>query len=62
MASTTSNDSALMWVSVILIIVGLLIILVKLRAESDYKIRGVGLIVAVIGLIMGVYVGYNSTQ
>lgn len=54
------DNSTLMWVSVILIVVGLLIILYKLRDSQDYKTRAGGLAVATVGLLLGVYVGYNT--
>lgn len=54
-----SNDSTLMWISVLLIVIGLIIIFLKLK-EADYRARGLGLIVAAVGTLMGIYVGMQQ--
>lgn len=53
------NDSTLMWISVLLIVIGLIIIFLKLK-EADYRGRGLGLIVAAVGTLMGIYVGMQQ--
>ena len=53
------NDSILMWISVLLIVIGLIVIFLKLK-EADYRGRGLGLIVAAVGTLMGIYVGMQQ--
>ena len=59
MFAQRNSDSGLMWISVLLIVIGLIIIFLKLK-DADYKGRGLGLIVAAVGTIMGVYVGMRQ--
>ena len=53
------NNSSLMWVSVLLIVIGLIIVFLKLK-DADYRGRGLGLIVAAVGTLMGIYVGMQQ--